>query len=154
MTDENSQGGPAANAAPAASGGGVAAGADKRQHERLAVECALIVRDGEQRLGTVEDFSRGGMRVRLDGDIGDNEEVREWTGHRGTDNKEFVLTNLVGEEFDLSLGYMTMNLGNLKARLIRVIRSMKKIYFAMQFTQADAALIDRVLTIVNRGKRK
>ena len=127
---------------------------NKRKHERHAVNCALIVRDGEQRIGVIEDISRGGMRVKLDGDLGENEDVREWTGKKSVDNREFVLNNQVGNEFDLALAFLAINLGHVKARLVRVIRSMNRLYFAMQFTQADPALIERVMGIVKRGAKK
>lgn len=123
---------------------------NKRAHERVPVAFALSVHDGDRLLGTVEDISDGGMRVRLDGDVGENIEVREWTGSRGTDNKEFVLTSLVGEDFNLSIGYLAIKLGSVRAKLIRVIRSMNRVYFAMQFVNPDRATIEKMMGIVRR----
>ncbi|MEK8022239.1 MAG: PilZ domain-containing protein [Candidatus Hydrogenedentota bacterium] len=126
---------------------------NKRQHERVTVAFALMVREGDRLLGTIEDISEGGMRVRLDVDIGENSEVREWTGNKGVDNKEFVMVNLVGEVFTLSIDYMRVRLGTLSAKLIRVIRSMNNVYFAMQFTaECDPEVPKKIMTIIKRRK--
>jgi hypothetical protein len=125
---------------------------NKRQHERVEVRFSLVVKDGDRRVGTIADISKGGMRVRLevDADVGENVEVRDWTGHKGTDNRTYVLENMVGEEFTLTISYMMVSWGVLKAKLIRVIRDMNKIYFAMQFTEADPVLVEKIVTLVKR----
>lgn len=124
---------------------------NKRLHERVRVTFALMVRDGDRLLGVIEDISEGGMRVRLDADIGENLEVREWTGQKGVDNREFVLTNLVGEVFTLSIDYMKVRLGTLSAKLIRVIRSMNNVFFAMQFTaECDPEVPKKIMAIIKR----
>lgn len=125
---------------------------NKRAHERVDVQFSLVVKDGDRRVGTISDISKGGMRVRLevDAEVGENLEVRDWTGHKGTDNRTYVLENMVGEEFTLTISYMMISWGILKAKLIRVIRDMNKIYFAMQFTEADPALVEKVMNLVKR----
>lgn len=123
---------------------------NKRQHDRVDINFALSVRDSGRVLGAITDISEGGMRVKLDGDIGENLEVREWTGRKGIDNKEFILTDLVGESFDLSIHYLAMKLGQVNAKLIRVIRSMNKVYFAMQFVEPDPAMTAKMMAIVKR----
>lgn len=123
---------------------------NRRMHERVSVSFALLVRDGSRRIGTIEDISAGGMRVRLDEEIGENQEVREWTGSKGTDNKEFTLQMLVGDEFTLTIHYLAVTMGTVKARLIRVIRIMKQLFFAMQFTEADPVVVKRIMDLVKR----
>ncbi len=127
-------------------------GAEKRQYERVSVSFSLVVKDGERRVGTIEDISAGGMRIRLDPDtdLGENVDVREWTGHAGTDNREYVLTQLVGEEFSLTIIYMSVTLGVLKARLVRVIRHLTTLFFAMQFTEADPKTVERIMGLVKK----
>lgn len=124
--------------------------ANRRQHERVGVSFALLVRDGSRRIGTIEDISAGGMRVRLDDEIGENQEVREWTGSKGADNKEYTLQTLVGDEFTLTIHYLAVTMGTVKARLIRVIRIMKQLFFAMQFTEADPVVVKRIMDLVKR----
>jgi hypothetical protein len=125
---------------------------NRRQHERVGVAFSLVVKDGDRRVGIISDISKGGMRVRLeiDADVGENIEVRDWTGHKGTDNRTYVLENMVGEEFTLTISYMMVSWGVLKAKLIRVIRDMNKIFFAMQFTDADPALVEKIMNLVKR----
>lgn len=124
--------------------------ANRRQHERVGVSFALLVRDGTRRIGTIEDISAGGMRIRLDDEIGENQDVREWTGQKGADNKEYTLQSLVDEEFTLTIHYLAVTMGTVKARLIRVIRIMKQLFFAMKFTEADPATVQRIMDLVKR----
>ena len=125
-------------------------GADKRVHPRRAVSFPVIVRDGPRTIGTIEDISAGGMRVRLDAEVGENVEVREWTGRKAADNREFVLNNSVGEVFTFSIHFMGIRFGELKARLIRVIRLTRGLYFAMQFVEPDEAVISKILGVIER----
>ena len=129
-------------------------GEDKRQHPRQDVSFPLIVRDGDRVIGTIEDISAGGMRVRLDGEVGENTDVKDWTGRKGAENREFVLQNAVGEVFHFSIHFMSIRLGDLKARLIRVIRRNRRLFFAMQFVEADAALLEKILGLVERRPAK
>lgn len=124
--------------------------ANRRQFERVGVAFALLVRDGTRRIGTIEDISAGGMRVRLDDEVGENEDIREWTGHKGADNKQYTLQTLVGEEFTLTIHYLAVTMGTVKARLIRVIRIMRQLFFAMQFTEADPVTVQRIMDLVKR----
>jgi len=123
---------------------------NKRAHERVEVKFALLVKDGPRRLGTISDISSGGFRIRLDDEIGENDQVREWTGAKGADNKEFILSESVGEEFSLTIHYLMVTMGQVKARLIRVIRVMKHLYFAMQFTEADPAVVQKIMDLVKK----
>lgn len=141
------------NEAPPESGETTAASGNednRRRHERVPVRFALIAREGERRVGTIEDISAGGLRIRLDDEVSDSNEIREWTGRKGADNKEYSLQQLVGSEFTLTIHYLTITMGAVKARLIRVIRIMKHLYFAMQFTDADPAVVTRIMDLVKR----
>jgi uncharacterized protein Veg len=125
-------------------------GADQRRHPRREVAFPIIVRDGERTIGTIEDISAGGMRVRLDAEVGENVEVREWTGRKAEDNREFVLESAVGEVFTFSIHFMGIRFGEVKARLIRVIRRFRQLYFAMQFEAPDEAVIAKIMGVVER----
>lgn len=134
----------------------MSSGADKRQHERVGVTFSLIVHDHGRRVGTIEDISEGGMRVRLDvdTDLGENVEVRDWTGHKGVDNRHYVLNQLVGEIFELTIVYMSITMGVLRARLVRVIRGTNVVFFAMQFSDADPALVAKIMGLVKKRAGK
>ncbi|RMH58806.1 MAG: PilZ domain-containing protein [Candidatus Hydrogenedentota bacterium] len=125
-------------------------GRERRKHRRFPVGFALQVREGPRLIGTVEDISEGGIRIRLDDEVGENEEVREWTGHKGVSNREFVLNNMVGNEFTFQMYYMGLSMGEFQARLVRVIRSMTKLFFAMQFTDVNPRMVSRVMAIVRK----
>ena len=129
---------------------------DKRKHPRTRCEIESTYKNldivaAPAPLETlVQDISEGGMRVRLDVDIGENLEVRNWTGARGVDNREFTMVNLVGEEFTLSVDYMKVRLGTITAKLIRVIRATNNVFFAMKFTEVESAVPKKIMTIIKR----
>jgi hypothetical protein len=127
-------------------------GHERRRHERLVVTFPLPVRDGDRRVGTVVDISRGGLRVRLDDEIRIKEDdaVREWTGEEGETNRDLALQRLVGEEHALDFIYLSTTLGRFRARVVRVVRAGDRAALAMEFTEIAPALLDRVLGIVRR----
>lgn len=122
----------------------------KREHDRYGVSFALEVFESDQRIGQVIDISEGGLRVQLDGDLGENVYVREWTGRKGTSNKEYILNELVGQVLTLKLKYMGVAMGEFKARLVRVIRVMNQVHFAMCFEEISPTVLTRVTTIAKK----
>ena len=105
-------------------------GAEKRRHERVIVQFPMFVKDGDRGVGTIEDISKGGMRVKLspDSELGEDTEVRDWTGKSGTENREYILNQLIGEVFNLSIIYMSVTIGHINTKLVRVIRNLNQIY--------------------------
>jgi|GEM_PF-5750651 len=130
-------------------------GAEKRRHERVTVQFPMFVKDGDRGVGTIEDISKGGMRVKLspDSELGEDTEVRDWTGKSGTENREYILNQLIGEVFNLSIIYMSVTIGHINTKLVRVIRNLNQIYFAMEFQDPNPKEIDRIIEIVKKRKK-
>lgn len=126
-----------------------AAPENRRRHARVPVPFPLVAFDGDERLGMIEDLSRGGARIRLE-EVREDETVREWTGLSGAENRRFAFEERVGREFRLGFRYLSADVGRCRARLVRVLTPGRGMSLGVEFFDPAEASVSRVIEIVER----
>ena len=127
---------------------------NNRRHDRQPVDVSvpLTLQESGRSLGRLENFSRGGMCVRLSGNETDGIIASEWAGVFSKDELIRRLDSMIGFSLQLEIVIQENPLGSLHATLSRVEQDAEGILLGFQFESLREPLLNKLSKLVEENK--